>query len=161
MIQIQANISGYSGRPSTVYAAMDEGVGIVAIVAATEAASRRNDCFLIANDARADRDSLFSDSDLREAISAYYWLRGQMAPDGRSACLQFGDRAVKADPSSAIEKDGVDIHGPMYRISADASNAQIAALAICGYAARHGAVSDALDMCDELLDLLSGSVVTI
>ena len=161
MIQIQANIGGFAGKPAIVFAALDEDTGILVIAAAVEKAPRREGCFLISNEIRADRDSLFHDADLKQAIGAYYAIKGRVAGDGRSACLRFSERAMRAEPSGAIESDGVDMSGPLYRVSPEASNGQIAALAICAYAERYGAVNDVVDMADDLLNLLSGQAVTI
>ncbi|MCY1521711.1 hypothetical protein D9M68_565360 [compost metagenome] len=161
MIQLQANIGGYSGKPASVFAALDEDTGILVIAAAVDRVPRREGCVLISNELRADRDSLFQDADLKRAIGAYFTVKGRVAGDGRSACLRFSERAARADPSSAIESDGVDMSGPMYRVAPEASNMQVAALAVCAYAERSGAISDAMDMADELLELLSGQAITI
>lgn len=161
MIQLQANISGFSGKPSTVFAAFDEDAGILVIAVATEKAPRREGCILISTEHREDRDSLFLDTDLKKAISAYYGLKGRQAADGSSACLRFTERAMRADPAGAIESDGVDMNGAVYRIAAGASNAQIGALAVCSYVERYGSISDVVGMADQLLELLSGKAITI
>ena len=161
MIQIQANISGFAGRPQTVLGALDEETGILVVAAVTDTIPRRDGCVLIETNPRADRDSLFSYEDLKSAISAYYELKGSVAADGKSACLRFTERAMRADPAGGIELDGVDVSGPLYRISPEAGNAQIGALAICRYARNYSAISDTLGMADELSRLLSGEAVTI
>lgn len=161
MIQLQANIGGFSGRPATVLGALDEKTGILVVAATTDLIPRREGCVVISSDSRADRDSLFRHDDLKDAITAYYYLKGAVAEDGRSAQLRFTERAMRAEPAGAIEIDGVDVNGPIYRISPDAGNAQIAALALCRYAKLSGAVTDALSMADDLAALLSGRVVTV
>jgi len=161
MIQLQANIGGFSGKPATVFAAFDEDAGILVIAVATDKAPRREGCIVIATEQREDRDSLFQDADLKKAITAYYTLKGRQAADGSSACLRFAERAMRADPAGAIESDGVDMNGAVYRIAAGASNAQIGALAVCSYVERYGAINDAVKMGDQLLDLLSGRAITI
>lgn len=161
MIQVQANIGGFAGKPSSVFAAFDEDAGILVVAAAVDKAPRREGCILISTERRDDRDSLFQDGDLKQAIGAYFALKGRVADDGRSSCLRFTERAMRADPASTIESDGVDMSGPMYRIAAGASNAQIGALAVCGYVMRYGAINDAAGMADQLLDLLSGRAITI
>lgn len=161
MIQLQANISGFAGRPATVLGALDEETGILVVAAVTDVMPRRDGCVVIDTNPRADRDSLFEYGDLKEAITAYYDLKGTVAADGRSACLRFMERAMRADPAGGIEMDGVDVTGPIYRISPDAGNAQVGALALCRYAKHYGAVSDTLAMADELSRLLAGQAVTI
>lgn len=161
MIQIQANISGYSGRPSTVLAALDEDSGVLVIARAVERIPRRDGCLLIESDRRADRDSLFEPGHLREAIGSYYTLKARRAADGRSDALRFSEPAMLADPSSHIESDGVDMNGAVYRVSPGATNASVAALAICYYAERSSAISDTVEMAEQLRILLSGGSVTI
>ncbi len=161
MIQLQANISGFAGRPATVLGALDEETGILVVAAVTDVMPRRDGCVVIDTNPRADRDSLFEYGDLKEAITAYYELKGTVAADGRSACLRFMERAMRADPAGGIEMDGVDVTGPIYRISPDAGNAQVGALALCRYAKHYGAVADTLTMADELSRLLAGQAVTI
>ncbi|MCO7216869.1 hypothetical protein [Halomonas sp. OfavH-34-E] len=161
MIKLQANISGFAGRPATVLGAFDEATGILVIAAVADVMPRRDDCVLVETDPRADRDSLFEYGDLKEAITAYYDLKGSVADDGRSACLRFMEKAMRADPAGGIEMDGVDVTGPIYRISPDAGNAQVGALALCRYAKRYGAVADTLSMADDLARLMGGQAVTI
>lgn len=161
MIKLQANVGGFAGRPATVLGALDEETGILVVAAVTDLRPRQDGCVVIETDARADRDSLFEHADLRDAITAYYDLKGSVASDGRSACLRFMERAMRADPAGGIEMDGVDVTGPVYRISPDAGNAQVGALAMCRYAKRYGAIGDSLSMFDDVNRLLSGHVVTI
>lgn len=161
VIQLQANISGFAGRPVTVLGAFSEDTGILMVARVIDTIPRRDGCVVIDTSPRADRDSLFEYGDLKDAITAYYDLKGTVAEDGQSACLRFSEHAMRADPAGGIERDGVDVTGPIYRISPDASNAQVGALALCRYARQYGAVADTLTMADELGRLLSGQVVTI
>lgn len=161
MIQIQANIAGYGGRPATVLAAFDEQTGVLVVARAIERIPRREGCLLIESDRRADRDALFEAGHLREGIEAYYGLKGRKAADGRGEALRFSELAMLAEPSSCIESDGVDMSGPVYRVAPGATNAMVAALAVCRHAERSGTVQDAVDMADQLFELLSGRGVTI
>lgn len=164
MLKVQATMQGYMGKPATVLGALDEETGILVIVKSVSAIPRFEDSFLIAADPHGDRDSLFTDSDLADAIGGYFKLKGSVAEDGVTTCLRFRELAATADPAAVIEHDGVDVSGPKYRIAPDASNAHIATLAICAYAARQCAIGDTLDMADSLTDLMAmmdGRVVTI
>lgn len=161
MIQLQANITGFAGRPTTVLGAYDEESGVLVVAAVVGAIPRREGCMLIETDASADRDSLIDYTDLKEAITAYYDMRGRIANDGKTACVRFMERAIRADPAGGIEMDGVDVTGPIYRISPEASNAQVGALALCRYCRQHSAISDSVGMADELAQLLAGHAVTI
>lgn len=162
MIKIQANITGFSGKPATVLGALDENTGILVVAKSVPMIPRFEDCLLISSDARGDRDATFTHGHIQDAISAYFKLRGEVAADGKTALLRFGELAAMADPSSVIENDGVDAtSGPRYRIAPDASNAHVAALAMCRYAVTSAAVGDVMDMMDELSALLGGEVVTL
>lgn len=161
MIQLQANIAGFAGRPTTVLGAYDEDSGVLVVAAVVDAMPRRDGCMLIETNTSADRDSLIDYADLKDAITAYYAMRGRVADDGKTACVRFMERAIRADPAGGIEMDGVDVTGPIYRISPEASNAQVGALALCRYCEQHDAVSDAVGMADDLSRLLAGHTVTI
>lgn len=147
---MQANINGYSGRAASVFGAFDEASSILVIAAAADLLPRREGCVLIASDAREDRDGLFRYEDLRDGILAYYALKDRVANDGQSLCLRFSQKAMRAEPASAIELDGIDVNGPMYRIAPEASNAQIGALALCRQARRHEVADDVVAMTGEL-----------
>lgn len=161
MIPIQANISGYTGKPITVLAGYDEESGILVVSRVVPMMTRFKKSVLISNDKRGDRDSLFTDEQLKDSITGYYHLKGEIASDGISECLRFGDNAAMSDPVSVIENDGVDVSGPRYRIAPDASNAHIAALAICRYVSSYGSIEDTVGMADDMFNLLSGAAVTI
>lgn len=161
MISIQANISGYMGKPITVLAGYDEESGVLIISRVVPTIPRFKSSLLICNNPKGDRDSLFGDDQLKDAITGYLHLKGEVASDGISSCLRFSGSAAVADPVTAIENDGLDVSGPKYRIAPDASNAHVASLAICGYVTRYTGINDAVNMADDLFKLLSGSVVTI
>lgn len=161
MITMQANISGYMGKPVTVLAGYNEEKGVLVISRVMPPIARHKECMLICNDTKADRDSIFSDDQLKSAITGYFHLKGEVASDGFSECLRFSDDAAVADPVSVIENDGLDVSGPKYRISPTATNAHIAALAICGYVSRYSSVGEVVDMADDLFNLLAGAAVTI
>lgn len=161
MIKMQANISGFHGKPVTLLGALDESTGILVVAKSVAQIPRVDGCVLISSDRRGDRDATFGDEHIHEAITAYFKLKGEVAEDGKTSLLRFGELAAMADPSSVIEKDGVDVSGPRYRIAPDASNAHVAALAMCRYASFTGAIGDVMDMMDELSALLGGEVVTL
>lgn len=167
MIPLQANISGYSGRPTSVFGAMDEDSGILVIAAAVDQLPRREGCMLVSSDARADHDGLFRYEDLRDGIGAYAVLKERVASDGQSLCLRFSDKAMRAEPASAIELDGIDVSGPLYRVAPEASNAQIGTLALCRQARRYEVAENVVDLAATMnfelrkIDrLLKGQVVT-
>ena len=160
LVQLQANMALLPGRPASVFAAWQPAAGILVVAAVTDDIQpRRDGCVLIATEPRGEHDARFGYADLTTALPAYFALKGRMAEHG--ACLTFRDRALKADPASAVELDGVEVHGPVYRLSPAASNAQLGALALCWYAQKWGAMADTVVMADDLKRLLWGAVVTI
>lgn len=162
MIPLQANIGRYAGRPSSVFGALDEDTGILVVATVADAGPRHPGCILIASDPREDRDALFGDADLLAGIRAYLEHRQRPAPDGQGTCLRFGPRAIRADPAAAIEQDGLDPNGPRYRVSADATNAQIGTLALCLQASRYVAMADTVAMAESLTQILMrGGVITV
>ena len=162
MIQIQTTIAGYTGTPCTVFSAYDPSTRILVVAAdATYRTDRREGCILLTNIPDVPRDFLFTDDLLAPAIRAFYALKGGIAADNASARLAFSDRAARANPENIIEQDGIDIHGPKYRISAGATNAQMAALATCFYAVKSDTVERTVQMAEALSRLSAGDIVTI
>jgi hypothetical protein len=165
MIPIQATIVGYSGKPCTLFSAYDQDAQVLVVsVVAGHRRDRRKGCMVITNDLNIERDSLFSEDQFSAAIAAFFSLKDGAAQDGKSSRLVFSDKAATSNPSQSIEKDGMDTHGPKYRLQ-EISNSQVAALATCWYAASKAATIDTmLDFADKLLDLdiLSrGGILTI
>lgn len=154
MREFQASLEGYSGRPVSVFAAFDEDSGVLVVAAVTDPMARRPGCFLICADSRADRDALFAREQLQEAITAYLTLKNRGG-------LRIGQRATGADPGSAIEVDGITLQGPVYRISPDATNAQMATVALCLHASRAGIVEDVVEMAGTMKRLIRGEAVTV
>jgi hypothetical protein len=107
------------------------------------------------------RDKLFTNDDLLPSITAYYALKNGVATDGKESRLAFGERASRANPSSAIEQDGYDQNGPKYRVNADITNSQVAVLMTCLHTVRSDAIEQTVEMVDILRVLLRGQVFTI
>jgi len=165
MIPIQATIVGYNGKPCTLFSAYAKEAQVLTVVVSGEhRRDRREGCIVITNDLNIERDSLFLESEFSSAISAYFSLKDGAAQDGKSARLIFSDKAAATNPNQAIEKDGMDTSGPKYRMQ-EITNAQVAVLATCWYAASTAStINTVLDFADKLLDLdiLSrGGILTI
>lgn len=162
MIQIQATFIGYGGRACSLFSAVDEDSNVLVVSAEVDYRTvRRDGCIVITNNPDIPRDSLFSDSDIKDAISAFYSLKTGLAADNRSPRLVFSERAARSNPEQSIEKDGVDYNGPRFRISEGVTCGQIAALATCLYASRANTIRDTLNMADELASLSGGQIITI
>jgi hypothetical protein len=132
MIQIQATIVGYGDLPATLFSSYDDEREVLAIAVEAEyREERREGAIVVANDERLDRDSLFSDEHLREAIAAYFAMQKGVARGEAGSRLIFRDRAQRAVPS--VENDGYDESGPKWRVSPNIANVQVAALATAWY----------------------------
>lgn len=162
MIQFQATITGYGGRPCSLFSAYDPAARILVVGAeAAYRAERREGCIVLTNDQDIARDGLFTKEDLMDAIEAFYALKAGIASDGKSARLAFGNRAARANPEQSIERDGIDTSGPKYRVSQDISCGQIAALATCLHAIRSDTVERTVKLAESFRDLLGGGILTI
>jgi hypothetical protein len=152
MKAIQTTIVGYGGKPCSLFSAYDEDSQVLVVsVEAEYRRQRRDGCLVITNDTDIERDSMFTEEDLKDAINAYFSLHAGVAIDGKSSKLVFADKAARANPANSIEKDGMDSSGQKFRISENITCAQIAALATCWHAAsRSGTVNKMLEMIDDI-----------
>lgn len=162
MIQVQATISGYGGKACTLFSAYDSDTQVLVVGAEAEyRRDRREGCIVLTNENDIQRESLFTDDDLLPAIVAFYALKSGFASDGKTTRIAFAERAKRASPESAIEKDGIDASGPKFRIAEGVSCGQIAALATCLYAVRCRAIERAVQMADAFKFLAHGRILTI
>jgi hypothetical protein len=162
MQPIQANIGGFSGQPSTVFAAYDPEAQRLT-VAATRALhkARREGCLVIGNIPGVEQDVAFADDQIRAAIDAWQGLRFDVGEDG-AARLIYSERARRADPASVIEPDGLTERGRQYRLAENATNEHVATLAVCLWAFHAGQRATIVDTVSAMVDeLLAGGVVTI
>lgn len=162
MIQIQATITGYGGRACSLFSAFDTDAKVLIVGAEAEyRTQRRDNCIVLTNDPEIQRDSLFSDADLRNAISAFFSMKSGVAADGKSSRIAFSERAARANPEQSIEKDGIDAGGPRFRIAEGVTCGQIAALATCLHALRADTVERTVKMAESFKFLAHGGILTI
>ncbi len=170
MTPIQATVIGYSGKPCTLFSAYDE--DNLVLVVSTEVSYRRDrfeNCLIVTNDDAIERDTLFKEDYLSEAIAAYFMLYQGMAIDGQSSKFSLSEKAQRANPAQSIEKDGMDSNGQRYRISESITCAQIAALATCWQVSQLISANKAIEMADRILELetdfhkglMAGEIFTI
>jgi len=152
MILIQANIAGYQGKPCSLFSSYEGDTQILTIVADSDyKKQRRDECVLISNDKQADYDSLFSEAYFASAINDFFILLNGVAFDGRSSRIIFYEKIARANPKSAVEKDGYTENGQKFRINEGITNLQIAVLATCFYAnSRADAIEDTLTMFEQI-----------
>lgn len=155
MTPIQATIVGYASKPSTVFAAYDSETRVLVVsVEAGYRAARRDGCIVISNDTTVERDSLFDESMMRDAILSFFALQAGVSADGKSSRLLFSEKAARSNPINSIEKDGMDANGQKYRVSEAITCAQVAVLTACRYAhSKAGPVDQMLGMADAINEI--------
>lgn len=117
---------------------------------------RRDDAALITDSPDLeDRDFLFSEDHLQEAIRYYYEMRA-------SGKLIINDDMKRFDASGHIEVDSITESGRKFRLSAGIQNSHMAALATVYYANLSKNAEQAIQFGNELSDLLmSGNAISI
>jgi hypothetical protein len=145
-VLIRVNMSGYKGAAVSLFAAFDPRTSV--LNAAREHPAQelvdRPGFLRISNQVDdPNRDALFSEDELSDAIRAYHDMRA----GGR---LVMAPALQRHDPSNRIEADGVDERGTKYRISSDITAGQVAILAACWYARRQSGLESARQMFAEM-----------
>lgn len=108
---------------------------------------RRGEAAVLTNNTSADdRDGLFNEDNIRDAIIDFFNL------DGRGQLVLLDDVA-RHNPKNKIEQDGMDERGRKFRFGLDITNAQIAVVAMCWFAMKQGAVHAQLEVFDEFQDM--------
>jgi hypothetical protein len=162
MIQIQATVAGYGGKPCSVFSVYDPGARVLVVGAEADyRTDRRPEAIVLTNVPDIARDCLFSDAELMAAISAYFALKSGVAADQKSPRLVFSDRAARANPENSIDRDGFDTNGPKYRVSEGITCGQIATLASCWHVMKCDTVEQTVKMAESFRDLLAGDILTI
>lgn len=155
--KIQATVVGFQGRPCTLFSLFDTETKVLAVAKETDYRSdRAKGCVVITNDSTIARDQLFTDAELKAAITAYYELDSGLSADNSSSRLNFSDAVTRNNPSNAIERDGIDASGQKYRVAEGVTNGQIAVLATCLYATKADCVQRTVDMAGDLQSILRG-----
>lgn len=151
---IQANISGYLGKATSLFAIYDSDSGVLLISKQAKDFQKRTgeDCILISNIPRTDNDFYIDESMILESIQAYYRLKNGFTEDNKTPLLVISNKVGGADPQSCIEINGVNGTGMDYRIAPDIKNVQIAVLTMCLYVTRLEIVDDMFDMFETLND---------
>lgn len=144
-ILIRVNIAGFSGEPSSLYGAFDHADDLL-LISDSKAydGSDAPNLLKVSNQERDPfRDSLVSDEDMQEAISAYFEMDGLKL-------LVLGDKAQRHNPGTKIERDGIGEGGVRYRISPDITCSQVGVMFACLAAKRQRSVSGALSIMEEI-----------
>lgn len=151
-LAIQANITGFSGAPASLYSMWDKDTGTLVIAAHTALNPiKREGCLVVSNDISLNRDTLFELEHLPKALSHYIKIKNSKAKNNIEHALMFTDKSRNADPSSVVEMDGIDATGYKFRLSSDITNAQIATLATCWQISRFANADMAIKLIDDTL----------
>ncbi len=165
LIPIQTTISGYSGKPCTLFSAYDTQAQILAVAVEAEyQRARRAGCIVLTNENNRDmpREWVFTEADFADAIAAYYTLKLGVASDMRSGRLNFAERAMRANPDNAIEQDGMSEAGQKYRIAESITCVQVAALVTCAYAVKARAIEKTVEHIAHYVKVLKhGGFITV
>lgn len=143
---IRVNIAGFYGEPATIFAAYDPGTDVLAIARVGKAyePGPREGFLKITNQSRDQSyDALFGEDDFEEAVRAFWDLESLKL-------LTLKNDAQRCNPSTKLERDGVDDTGMKFRFHPDMTNQQVAVLAACLYANRQRSVSFMADFAAEM-----------
>jgi CRISPR/Cas system-associated protein Csx1 len=164
MIPLQITITGYQGKPATLFCAYAPDTHILVVsVESAYRAERHATCTIVSNNDSGLRDVGFDEGKLADAISAFYALQGGIAADGVSSRLVFDERGKRCNPAGSIDKDGINERGQKYRVSESITNGQMATLAACWYAIHHVSRNERLLNAAERFKnaLMAGDILTL
>jgi hypothetical protein len=145
-IVIQAQITGYDGRAVNLLGALDTDTGYIMVHEELRANERNETAIFVTNDPRAERDSLFTEEKLQEAIRLFFRAKA-------SDLLELDESLSKHDPSHKIENDGVDERGSKYRLAPEITNGNVAVLAIMSAANGSYNAQAATDFSGEMAEM--------
>ena len=154
-MQIQSSIMGFSRTPTSVYSIYDDEANYLVVIAEKEwRTTRFKECVLISDEELDDRDFLFNQQKVSDAINAYYDMVSLSS-------IEVKDSVARCNPDAGIEYDGLKEGGKIFRLSPDITNSQVAVLAACLFIKDNKKAKLSLDMADDLRDLMQGDVITI
>ncbi len=130
-VKMRVNIAGYGGSAVSLFAAYDSATEMLLIAKESELETiDRADFLKITNQKREEHfDGVFSEDETKDAINAFFELEALRL-------LTLGQSAARCNPTSRIERSGMDEHGMVYRIHPDISNGQVAVMAAALYASK-------------------------
>lgn len=130
-VKMRINVAGFLGNPVSMMCAFDPATDVLLIARANdyETTDRAGFLRITTQDKDAFFDAVFPEDDMREAITSYFGL------DSLSL-INLTDHVRQHEPKNRIERNGIDDHGPVYRINPDITNGQIAVLIASYYAKR-------------------------
>lgn len=130
-VKMRINVAGYLGNAVSMMCAFDAATDVLLVARAGEyeAGDRAGFLRITTQDKDAFYDAIFPEEEMREAITAYFGL------DSLNL-INLTDSVRQHEPKNRIERNGIDDHGPVYRINPEITNGQIAVLIASYYAKR-------------------------
>lgn len=149
-MNFSVSISGYGAtgsKPVTVLCVYDEGTGVLVAGKEVSFKEQRVEGFsMVTNLQLAERDFLFTDDHLRDAIRGYYARSGQ-------GLIDVSDELSRWLPDNKIELNGVDERGPKYQLSPEIGNGEVAVLAAVAFVLAQEPITGALGAMEEFNEL--------
>jgi hypothetical protein len=135
-VKMRVNVAGFLGNAVSMMCAFDAATDVLLVARAAEyeAGDRPGFLRITTQDNDAHFDAVFPEDDMRDAITAYFGLDSQ-------GLINLTDSVRQHEPKNRIERNGIDDHGPVYRINPDITNGQIAVLIASYYAKKQRSVS--------------------
>lgn len=154
-VDIQVSITGFQGRPTTLFSSYEIGSKILFIAREEKLRKERfKDCMVVTNDPSIPYDKLVSLEDLKEAIEAYNNFRQTYSLDGKNARLQIGEKAQTSSPAPSVQVEGYDSNGPKYGVSESISCSQVAALMTCLAASKIESIEQSCELTEDFNEAL-------
>ena len=98
MIKIQATFIGYGGRACTLFSAIDPDSNVLVVsVESDYRADRMDGCIVITNNPEIPYDRLFTDDDIKAAISAFFAFKTGFARNYELASAKFKTAIAEID----------------------------------------------------------------
>ena len=149
-MKFSVSISGYGANgaaPVTILCVFDEGTGVlVAGKSITFKESRVEGFAMVTNLELAERDFLFTNEHLRDAIRDYNARSGQ-------GLIDISDELSRWKPDNKVDLVGVDERGPKYQLSPDIGNGEVAILAAVAFVTAQEPITGAIDAMSEFNEL--------
>lgn len=149
-MNFSVSISGYGvsgAEPVSILCVLDEGTGVLVVGKSVKFTESRVEGFsLITNLELDERDFLFTNDHLREAIADYFARSGQ-------GLIDISDELSRFKPDNKIDLNGVDERGPKYVLAPDIGNGEVAILAAVAFVSAQAPITGALGAMEEFNEL--------
>jgi hypothetical protein len=145
-IRIQSVATGYKGKAANLLGALDTDTGLLVVAREMPPGQVFEGATVVTNDPRSgDRDSLFTEEKLQDAIRLFFRAKA-------NGTIEIMSALTKHDPDHFIEVQGIEERGSRYRLNPDFTNGNAAVLAMLESAHRAYLAQEVTDFSDELAE---------